>query len=178
MLQFFDEMVFVGLEFEGIFFPESFVVDWTPLQCFRIDFFDIFIKWAQNSDVTFQDSSNVLDFWDEVFVLDVSLENGVDDLEETVVNHELQTTVVILDILEDHEGNSSDLLSWDFLEDVTDILDDSKFRRSKKSLKGFSHKREHPNIKKSIINELNVIATFAEAVNQECSSSEFQEMFS
>jgi hypothetical protein len=55
-------------------------VDGAPLQHFRVDFFDVLVKGAEHSDVAFQDASNVFDLRNQLLVLDVSLQDGVDDL--------------------------------------------------------------------------------------------------
>ena len=58
------------------------------------------------------------------------------------------------------------------------MLDDSEFGRSEELLNGFIHEREHPDVEQSVVDELDIVTTLAQAIDQEGSSSEFQEMFS
>ena len=84
-----NEMVVICLEFECILFPKPFIVHWAPVQSLRVNLLHVFVEGAEDSDIALQNSSNVLDLSDQIFILDISLQDSVDDFQETVVNHQL-----------------------------------------------------------------------------------------
>jgi len=79
------------------------------------NFFDVFVKRTQHSNVALKDNTYVFDWGNELLVFNISLQDGIDDLEKTIVNHQLEAGVIFLYVFEDHEGNSDNLLSWNFL---------------------------------------------------------------
>lgn len=139
-------MVVVNLERVLVLWPESFSVDGRPFKHLCVDFFAVLIERTQNLDVVLEDCTDRLDIFNQLMILYVSLQQGVDDFQKFVVDHQFKTSVVGLDIFENHERDTGDFLSANFLKGLAHWLNDWKFSNTDEFLDSFFNERKHPNI--------------------------------
>lgn len=108
-------MIVINLKVVLIFGPESFGVYGWPFQQFSIDFFTIFVEWTQNFNVVFKDCADSFDILDKLMIFDVTLQQSIDNLKKFIVNHKFETSIISLDVFENHKWDSGDFLSADLL---------------------------------------------------------------
>ena len=150
-------MVIIRFKFDRIFLPETLSVNRWPLKTIRIKLFHIFVKGAQNPYITFKHRCDVLDGIDQILIFDISLKNSINNLQQFMVHHQLQTPMVLLNILEDHKSNTRDLLPRNLLQNFTNTPHDVQLGNPDKFLYSVFSKRQHPNIEQSVIDELYIV---------------------
>ena len=161
-----NHFIVIVLEFKRILLPESFIMNWTPFQTVWFYFLHILIKRAQDSDIALENNSDLFYWVYKLFILDVALEDGIYDLKKTVINQQLQASMIFLDVFEDHESYSCDFLSWNFLKNLTNSSYHSQLRNGNEFLYSSLQERYHPEIKQTVVYQLNVISTSVQALQK------------
>jgi hypothetical protein len=160
-------MIIIRFKFDRIFLPETLRVNRRPLKTVRIKLFYIFVKGTQHPYITFKHRRNVLNGIDQILILDVSLEDSINNLQQFMVHHQLQTPMIPLNILENHKSKARDLLPRNLLQNLTNTPHYVQPGNRHKFLYCVLGKRQHPDIEQSVVNELNIVPASRERLRED-----------
>ena len=146
-----------------------------PLHVLAVDFPHVLVEGAQDPDVGFQVDPDVLDQVDQLLVLDVALQQSVDDLEQPAVHHQFQAAVVVLDVLENHEGNASQLFPRKLLEQLANQSDDAEAGHRDELLHRAGHERQQPDVEQRVVEDLDFVAPLSQVVDEELDPAVLEE---